>query len=501
MLAAAAVLALVGAGCAGPDRAAAPPEAEQFADSWPLPGGDYANTRAVRSLAITPSTVGRLKVAWTAPLPGASVYGNAATTPIAVGDDVLVQDLMSNVRSVDRRTGKVRWVRTFDRSQIGPNGVAVGWGKVFAGTGGTEVTAMDLRTGEVRWRTALPSNGTESVGIQPQVVGRKVLVSTVPVNPEKGGYLGGGRGVLFALDEADGRIDWKFDTVKGADLWGDPATNSGGGAWFPPAVDTRRGLVYWGTGNPAPFPGVPGKPNGSSRPGPNLYTNSVVALRVADGRLEWFHQATPHDLFDHDLMLTAIATTRTGEEVVVGTGKAGEVIGHDPETGEVRWRTPVGRHRNDDLTELDGPTEVLPGNLGGVISPPAVVGGDVVVAVANIPTTYSPATPALDPPELGKLPGEVVSVDAASGRVRWTTELPGDPLGGVLAVGDVLFTATFDGTLYGLDRTNGDIVWRFTAPGGVNGWPAVSHDTIYWPVGVGKDPVLLALAIDGRPGK
>ena len=183
-------VALAGA-CSGPDRAAAPPEAEQYRDDWPLPGGDHANSRAVRSEAITPATVGRLKVAWTTPLPGASVYGNAATTPVAIGDTVLVQDLMSNVRSIARRSGKVRWTRRFDRSQIGPNGVAVGWNKVFAGTGGTEVTAMDLATGAVRWRTKVPSTGTESVGIQPQVVGRLVLVSTVPVNPEKGGYLGG----------------------------------------------------------------------------------------------------------------------------------------------------------------------------------------------------------------------------------------------------------------------------------------------------------------------
>ena len=49
---------------------------------------------------------------------------------------------------------------------------------------------------------------------------------------------------------------WSFDTVKGDDLWGHPEVNSGGGAWYPPAVDTERRVVYFGTANPAPFVGT-----------------------------------------------------------------------------------------------------------------------------------------------------------------------------------------------------------------------------------------------------
>ena len=88
---------------------------------------------------------------------------------------------------------------------------------------------------------------------------------------------------------------------EGDDVWGDPEVNAGGGAWYPPAIDTEAGVVYWGIANPAPFPGTEGFPNGTSRPGPNLYTNSVVALDVHTGELQWYHQAIEHDLFDRDL--------------------------------------------------------------------------------------------------------------------------------------------------------------------------------------------------------
>ena len=74
---------------------------------------------------------------------------------------------------------------------------------------------------------------------------------------------------------------------------GQPTVNSGGGAWYPPAIDTTTGTMYWGIGNPAPFPGATGYPLGSSRPGPDLYTDSTVALDAATGALRWYSQATP----------------------------------------------------------------------------------------------------------------------------------------------------------------------------------------------------------------
>jgi outer membrane protein assembly factor BamB len=279
--------------------------------------------------------------------------------------------------------------------------------------------------------------------------------------------------------------------------------NSGGGAWYPPAVDPEAGTVFWGIANPAPFPGTAEFPNGSSRPGPNLYTDSVVALDVATGELRWYQQAIEHDLFDRDLVLTTLVAVERDEgddgpaDVLVGTGKLGRLIGHDPVTGEVLWDTPVGLHDNDELTSLDGPTAILPGTFGGIITPPANADGVVYAALLNAPTTLSPDAPAYIGSEIGTMPGEVVAVDATNGDVLWSTEIDGDPLGGTLVVGELVFTGTYQGMLYGLDRVSGEIVWEHEAPGGLNGWPAAVDGLIVWPIGLADPPSLLALRLPG----
>lgn len=504
-------IALVIAACSGNDDSAdsgaarsndpgvavVPPEVADAEADWPLPGRDYANSRARSDSVITADNVADLEVAWSVPLPGAAAFGNASTTPLVLGDTVYVQDLQSNVYAIDLATGELRWTHDIDRFQIGPNGVALAYGNVYVAKGSTEIAALDAETGEEVWSTKLTESETEGIDIQPTVAAGLVLASTVPISV-KGQFAGGDRGILWALDAETGEKVWSFDTIKSDDLWGNPEINSGGGAWYPPAIDVERELVYWGIGNPAPFPGTEEFPNGTSRPGPNLYTDSVVALELRTGELAWYHQAVPHDLFDRDLQLTAIATGPDGD-LVIGTGKPGRVLALDPESGELRSDTEVGMHDNDELTELSGPTEVLPGLFGGVETPPAVADGVVYVAVVNSPSLHEPDTENFfGGAQMGALPGDLVAVDAASGEVLWTTTIDGDPLGGALVMGDLVFTATFQGTIIAVDRATGEILHTIAAPGGINAWPAATADTILWPVGLADPPALVAYRIPAR---
>ena len=229
----------------------------------------------------------------------------------------------------------------------------------------------------------------------------------------------------------------------------------------------------------------------------NLYTNSVVALHVRTGKLAWYHQAVPHDLFDRDLVLAAIGTVedRDGDDrqVVIGSGKLGRVLSLDPRDGKKLGDTLVGEHKNDELTELERPTEVLPGLLGGVETPLATADGVAYAAVMNSPSTRSPDEEyRLADAKVGVMRGEVAAVDLASGDVLWSTKVDGDPLGGATVVDDLVFTATYQGTLLALDRKTGDVVWEQAAPGGVNGQPAVAGDTIVWPIGLGSPSSLVA---------
>src|SRR3954451_12290940 len=377
------VAAAVAGGGAGTGAAA---QTGAATSEWPHPGGDYANSRAAVGSTIDAANVAGLAKAWEVTTPG-----SLTTAVVVVGDTIYMEDSRCVITAIDRATGAVRWQSSSVGFTIGPQGVSVGDGAVFA-TSPTGAIALEQDNGQVRWKKELTDTPTEGVDAQPQFVNGKVLIATVPVSARVQ-YQGGDRGVLYALDAKTGDIDWLFDTVASDDLWGNAEVNSGGGAWYPPAVDPKAGLVYWGVANPAPFPGTPEFPNGSSRPGRNLYTDSTVALSLKTGKLRWYRQAVAHDIFDQDFVHALIATAGTGasaKRVVVGAGKGGQVLGMDPATGALRWKTTVGIHEHHDVTELTGPTEVLPGTYGGVLTPPATADGVVYVATLNAPATLKP---------------------------------------------------------------------------------------------------------------
>lgn len=305
----------------------------------------------------------------------------------------------------------------------------------------------------------------------------------------------GARGTLFGLEAETGAMLWSLDTIESEDLWGHPEINSGGGSWQPPAVDLETGVAHWGISNAYPYPGVPGFPNGASRPGDNRWTASVLAIDTATGELRWGHQAVPHDLFDRDMVLAGLATLDGGRKEVISTGKAGRVIGLDPD-GTVLWDTPVGTHQNDDLESFEGEMEVLPGISGGVVTPIAIAEGVVFVSVVNAPVTYAgPEDDTGGAVRLGTFPSQLVAIEAVSGAILWDVELPGDGYGGATVVNDLVFTSVITGQILAFDRPTGEQVWSYQAPSGINGSPAFVDGMLLIPVGFGDPPLLLALQL------
>jgi glucose dehydrogenase len=322
----------------------------------------------------------------------------------------------------------------------------------------------------------------------------------------------GNSGYIHAYDLHTGESRWSFQVVEEG-FWGDPLLNSGGGVWYPPAIDEERGLAYFGTGNAGPYPGTVQYPNGSSRPGPNLYTSSLVALNLRTGELEWHYQAVEHGLFDLDFQSSPILATHTDEDgatrdLVVGSGKLGRVIALDRESHDVVWETEVGIHQNDDVEEI-APGELLevyPGVFGGVETPMAAAAGRIFVPVVNLPTTHtstghgatdgsSALLNATANTPMSQGTGELIALDVLTGDVLWSVPLDTMPFGGATVVGDLVFTATFEGVIRAHRVADGLEVWRFQASGGINAWPAVQDDTILWPVGLGPNPSLIALRL------
>jgi glucose dehydrogenase len=476
-----------------------PPELDPASsgDDWATANGDLLSNRARPDSPITSETVDDLELQWTYEVPPGGIFGAFTTTPLVSGDTVYVGDMTTRVRAVDRETGEERFVVGTDAGIFGPTGVGIGYGQVYGTTagpsgGGSVLVAYDAETGEEVWRVDLGANGSD-INMAPSVYGGLVFAAT-------SGYGAGTRATIYAVDAETGSVVWDYSVIEDPDLWGDPGRNSGGGVWHPPAIDAERGIAYFGTGNPYPFPGAPGFPNGSSRPGDNRWTDSMLALDIETGELVWGHQAVPHDIFDRDTTIAARTDVEIDGEtrsVAVSTGKVGVVYGLDADTGERLWRTEVGVHQNDDLTEIDGPTEVLPGSLGGVLTPIAIADGTIYATVVNAAARYS------GPEEssagfgvmLGTRNSQVVAIDAATGEIQWDVELDGDSFGGATVSGDLVFTSTFAGEILALDRSSGEEVWSYQAPGGINGWPAIAGDQLIVPVGVGDAPQVMAFGL------
>ncbi len=503
-----------------PQADAIPPEIAAHMDDWPLPNRDYANTRAVLTSTINSGNVDQLEVAWSFPIPGRAPYGAAASAPVIVAGVVYFQDLASNVFAIDLDSGEVLWERLYDNGVIGPNGVGVGYGKVFAITSVDTFAALDMATGQEIWVRTTANRPTGA--FQPIAYGGYAYYTTqagVAGDGENSfrGYTPGTSGHIYALDPDTGETAWEFQTVEEG-FWGNPEVNSGAGVWFPPAIDTRSGLTFWGTGNPAPFPGTFDFPNATSRPEPNLYANSLIALQHDSGELAWYNYVNQNDLFDLDLqlspMLATVAIDGIARDIVIGSGKLGYIFAMDRATGATLWSAPVGIHQNDDIEEIPpGETiTVYPGVLGGVETPMAYADGIIYAPVLNLPTEYeATAFGSLDGSEavaaanertpIGQGTSELVALDAATGRVLWSHEFDSDMYGGATVVSDLVFAATFDGMIYALNRASGEIVWSYQAPAGINAWPAVADDMIVWPAGFGNTPSLIALRLPLAAGE
>lgn len=469
---------LLGCGSSGPADGA------DFTGSG-YPNADKSNSRDYDS-SIDSSNVGYLEEAWSLPITAQSTFGSYASSPIVSKGVIYSQDLESNVQAIDFESGEVLWEKKYGSPDHGPNGVVVAGGKVFGATA-TNAFALDQESGEELWSVRLIRNASEGVDMAPGFHDGLVYVSTVPVNVGQF-YGGGGVGTLYALDAETGEEDWSFDTVpKG--LWGNPQVNSGGGLWYTPAFD-EQGAIYFGTGNPGPIPGTPEHPFGSSRPGPNLYTDSLVKMSAKTGKMHWYYQQTPHDINDWDFQNPPILATAKGRDLVIGAGKSGYVVALDRGSGKVVWKRAVGTHNgNDDigLRTMKGdyepkvPLTLFPGALGGVISPASTDGKTVFVPVINHSLTILDES---EKQESAEMDGELLALDVGTGKVRWKHKFASAPFGATTVANDVVFATTYDGSVFGFDTGSGNVVWQVELPTGTNSGVTVSGDTLLAPAGV-----------------
>lgn len=452
--------------------------------NWPTENYDLAGTRNAKGSNISSETIDTLGEAWIFPVEVSAAYGALTAYPAVVDGVVYQQDAMSNVYAIDMESGEVIW--TIEHNEAvpsgGPNGVSVAYGNVYYTVGGpADVIAVSAADGTELWKTNIRGIKGEGITIAPAVYDNRVYVSTIPGTVD-GFYQGGERGHIVSIDATTGEVYWYFDTTT-ENLFGNAVVNSGGGLWHPPSFD-EEGFIYAGTGNAGPYPGTEEFPNSTSRLGDNDYTNSTLKIDPEFGSLVWYNNIKPFDLFDLDNHLTPILTEDAeGRKVAIQSGKHGVVVSLDRETGEELWRTEVGQHENDNVTEIPEGEQitVLPGTLGGTETPMAVADGRAFAAIYNMASVYSPS--ALDPSSIdfAAATGQIVCLDVTTGEILWDVEEPKGSLAGATVVNDIVFTGALDGLVRGYNVEDGTLLFTYQATAGLNAPFSVSGDYLFIP--------------------
>ncbi len=278
--------------------------AQPIGENWTSYNGDYSGRRYSSLQSINTSNVARLQAAWVFH-PGNSQ--NLEVTPVVVRGLMFITS-SNDVFALDARTGRQLWhyhrpvsSGLLDDAAAHKNrGVGVWQNYVFVETDDAHLLKLDARSGNLLWDVEF-ADKTKHYGATsaPLVVKDTVIVGT-------SGGDSGVRGFVAAYDAATGKPKWRFWTIPGpgefgSSSWpGDSYLHGGGTTWMPGTYDPQLNTLYWTTSNASPdFVG-------DSRPGDDLYTACVLALDADTGKLKWYFQFTPHDVYDYDATETPV---------------------------------------------------------------------------------------------------------------------------------------------------------------------------------------------------
>ncbi len=274
------------------------------AANWTSYNGDYSGRRYSGLSEINPDNLGGLRAEWVF---HARNSKQLEVTPV-VADGMMFVTAANDASALDARSGRVVWHHSWpiseglidDAAEHHNRGVGLWHDRVYMETDNAHLLCLDSRSGNLIWDVAY-ANGNKNYGATsaPLVVKDKVLVGT-------SGGDDGVRGFVAAYDAMTGKLAWRFWTIPGPGEFGSESwpgklyLHGGGTTWMPGTYDPQLNTIYWGTSNPAPdF-------EGGVRPGDDLYTDCVLALDPDTGKLKWYFQFTPHDLFDYDAVETPI---------------------------------------------------------------------------------------------------------------------------------------------------------------------------------------------------
>lgn len=273
-------------------------------DNWTSYNGDYTGRRYSSLTEITTANIAQLRAAWVFH-PGNSQ--RLEVTPVVVRGIMYITSA-NDVFALDARTGRALWhyQRPIssglldDAAAHKSRGVAVWQDSVYAETDDAHLLRLDARSGSLIWDVEYAEKSKHyGATSAPLVVKNEIVVGT-------SGGDSGVRGFVAAFDALTGKQKWRFWTIPGPGEFGSSSwpgksyLYGGATTWMPGTYDPALNTLYWTTSNAAPdFVG-------DTRPGDDLYTACVLALDADSGKLKWYFQFTPHDLYDYDATETPV---------------------------------------------------------------------------------------------------------------------------------------------------------------------------------------------------
>jgi alcohol dehydrogenase (cytochrome c) len=461
--------------------------------NWTSYNGDYTGRRFSSLQEINTASVARLRAAWVFH-PGNSQRLEA--TPVVVRGVMYVTSA-NDVFALDARTGRAVWhyqrpvsSGLLDDAAAHKNrGVAVWQNSVYVETDDAHLLCLDARSGALRWDVEYADKAKHyGATSAPLVVKGAVVVGT-------SGGDSGVRGFLAAYDAVNGKPKWRLWTIPapgefGSSSWpGDSYLHGGGTTWMPGTYDPELETLYWTTSNAAPdFVG-------DSRPGDDLYTACVLAIDINTGKLKWYFQFTPHDVYDYDAnetpVLVDVEEKGMTQRLLVQANRNGFFYVLDRTNGKflratsfvekLNWAKGVdasGRPILSGRIPTSEGTYICPGINGATnwFSPSynPNTGLFYVMALENCNLffanpkpfaqgeTYYDTGTKLPPAERSQK--VLLALSVVDGKTAWRYPQAGqgDSWGGTLTTaGGLVFFADDAGSVEAVDATTGHVLWHF----------------------------------------
>jgi len=461
---------------------------------------------------INPGNVKKLVPVWNLSLDNSA---NASTQPLVI-DGTMYVTTHSHTLAVDALSGRQKWKTAVELPAdingylccgIHSRGAAALDGVLYRTTIDAHVVAINMKDGKQLWKVkAADYKQGYSMTHAPLIAGG-VLITGI-----SGGEYGA-RGFINGWDLKTGEKKWHrwttaTGTDKGADTWKPGMAETGGGpTWLTGTYDPELDLVYWGTGNGAPW-------NPAMRGGDSLYIASVLALKPSTGEVSWHYQFSPGDPYDYDgtneLVLGELPINGQATPVLMQANRNGFFYVLDRRTGKllranqfakkVNWASGIdmatGRPIDTPMTaevrkteEQKDPIEVWPSAFGGKNWMPMSFDPGRKLAFFNTVNLgmqiryvkqQRPGGPnwwlglelaGFAAPADGNR-GSLLAWDPVAGKKVWEVDLKAPNWSGVLSTASgLVFVGTQTGQFKAHDAKNGKELWRFQTGSGITGLP------------------------------